>query len=483
MHKQISEVRVHRVLVHKVLVLGMGKTGYSIVRYLTRCKGAARIALGVQISIADSRQFPPYLAKIKDEFPEVEIITAEIPINRFDDFDEVVTSPGVELPRLFKQCRPASSRACPIGDVELFARNRACQSTAPIIGITGSNGKSTVTMLVQAMLIAQGKKVATGGNIGTPALDLLQLEAPDYYVLELSSFQLETTSSLDLVAATILNISEDHLDRYDDMNQYAAAKVRIFKHAQVRVVNRDDEGIKQLGAAQRVCSFGLETPAGDNDFGTAMQDGVRVLMKGLTALVKADDLTLKGEQNISNVLAAFALIHAAGVELDYAAIQAASKFSGLPHRCEFVTEASGVTWINDSKGTNVGATVAAISGICVVPRSASKRESQIVLIAGGKGKGADFAPLAKVVNQAVSHTILFGEDADMIAADIAAERATLGVTLVGSLQEAVLEAKTRSDAPGINVVLFSPACASFDMFDHYAHRGNAFKKCVLELVS
>ena len=434
-----------------ILVIGLGLTGYSIVRHL--------YSQGTEITVADSRLNPPYLVQVKNEFPDVEIIVGQIPLDRFSEFGEIVTSPGVDIGVTLN-----SETGRLIGDIELFARH----ADAPVIGITGSNGKSTVTMLVSEILAGGGYCVKTGGNIGTPALDLLDGEKPDFYVLELSSFQLEATYSLALKSATVLNISEDHMDRYETLDDYVLAKSRIFDHAESVVVNRDEPRLVAPTVNDiKVVSFGLSVPENDCEFGVRMVAGSRHLGFGDSVLAPESELVLQGEQNISNILAAMALVSAAGIELTKPMIGAAIKYGGLPHRCEIVTESKSVKWINDSKGTNVGATVAALKGF----------KHGVVLIAGGKGKGANFEELSREILNSVKYTILIGEDAEKIdrTLDPSSER-----SIAVSLDAAVSLAMKVAD-PG-NVVLFSPACASFDMFDNYEHRGNVFKQLVLERV-
>lgn len=439
------------------LVIGLGLTGYSIIKHLVKA--------GVAVTVADSRELPPYLKQVKDEFADVEIITGEIPYARFGSFSQIVTSPGIGIDR-----QNINSGQL-IGDIELFARH----ADAPVIAITGSNGKSTVTMLVAEMLLAAGLKIKTGGNIGTPALELLDqdapdYQAPDYYVLELSSFQLETTYSLNACSATVLNISEDHMDRYPSLEDYVVAKKRIFENASNIIVNRNDEltnpGQLRQPEQTTATSFGLDAPSSANEFGVAESGNTRVLLHGETILAKVDQITLQGEQNIANILAAMALVEKAGVALSSVVVNAALNYGGLPHRCEIVTEANGVKWINDSKSTNAGATIAAITGF----------QQDIILIVGGKGKGADFTQLAKVVEAHVRHTILFGEDAEIILQSFTQ---SMPNTRVDLLKHAVVCAKKLA-RPG-SVVLFSPACASFDMFDNYEHRGSVYKQLVWEL--
>ena len=441
------------------LVIGLGLTGYSVVKHLVKA--------GAPVTVADSREFPPYMRQVKDEFPAVELITGQIPYARFGAFEQVIVSPGIGIERQGVG-QNTSNAGLLIGDIELFVR----QVATPIIAITGSNGKSTVTMLVAEMLLAAGLKVKVGGNIGTPVLDLLDQTlpdyyVPDYYVLELSSFQLETTYSLRAAVATVLNISADHMDRYLTLEEYTNAKKRIFQNAHNVVVNRADVLASPGSSQVSTVSFGLDAPQDDTQFGVLTTRHSRALLRGTTKLAEVEQITLQGEQNRANILAAMALVKMAGVALRPCVIGAALNYGGLPHRCEIVAEVNGVKWINDSKGTNAGATIAAIEGF----------QQELVLIAGGKGKGADFSPLAEKIKQCVKHTILFGEDADIISESF---DSSLPHTRVDLLEQAVMQAKKLA-RPGA-VVLFSPACASFDMFDNYEHRGNVFKQLVLELV-
>ena len=323
-------------------------------------------------------------------------------------------------------------------------------------------------MLVSEILAGGGFKVKTGGNIGTPALDLLNGDKPDFYVLELSSFQMETTYSLVLKSATVLNISEDHMDRYESLDDYVSAKRRIFDHTESIVVNRDEpRPMAPVASDIKVVNFGLSEPVSESEFGIRVSAGTRCLFCGDRFLARESDLVLQGEQNVSNILAAMALVSSAGVKLTTPMIGAAVNYGGLPHRCEVVAECNSVKWINDSKGTNVGATVAALKGF----------KQDVVLIAGGKGKGANFEELSREILKSVKYTILIGEDAEKIdhALDPSSER-----SIAGTLDDAVLKAMKIAE-PG-SVVLFSPACASFDMFDNYEHRGNVFKQLVMERV-
>lgn len=432
-----------------ILVIGLGISGYSVIRHLARQP--------VRLTVADTREIPPYLNSLKENYPDVDLVTGRIPLENLEEFDEIVASPGIEL--------PASVMASKlVGDIELFAR----AVEAPVIGITGSNGKSTVTMLVHDMLLAAGQRVIAGGNLGTPALDLLEQERPDFYVLELSSFQLETVHSLHLVAAVILNISEDHLDRHKTIRAYTEAKLRIFRNAEQSVVNCDDDLLHKasLGTLNPI-GFGLQPTDQDCEFGILEQDGMRILVHGNQQLIREDQLSIQGDSHILNVLSGLALVYASGVKLDNSVIQAAGNFRGLPHRCQMVGEYRGIQWINDSKATNPGATRAAIMNF----------KKPIILIVGGQGKGADFRNLGILIEQRVRHVILIGEDAEVIDAALSeyTERSN-----AFSLEQAVDMAVKLANSG--DVVLFSPACASYDMFESYIHRGEAFAEIVAKRV-
>lgn len=435
-----------------VLVVGLGVTGLSCARYFAR--------LGQTVRIVDSRATPPALAALGSLREQLDLRLGSFDPAALDGVAEVVVSPGVSLdePLLVE----ARGRGLSIaGDIELFAR----VAPAPVACVTGSNGKSTVTSLLAELLAAGGLNVRAGGNLGTPALDLLEGEAPELYVLELSSFQLETTESLRPLVATVLNVSPDHIDRHGSLERYAAAKARIYRGAQVAVVNRDDPLSSTLAGGERRVSFGLDAPPGPADFGLLQVNGVEMLARGEQALIGSNRLALRGRHNLANALAALAMAEAAGVEPATAA-PALAAFRGLAHRCEFVAEIGGVVWIDDSKGTNVGASVAAIAGM----------DRPVVLVAGGDGKGADFAPLAQAARGRVHAAVLIGRDAPLI------ERALAGicpVAHVGDMGEAVAAA-ARLARPG-DTVLLSPACSSTDMFTDYRERGRQFAAAVREL--
>ncbi|MCF7994008.1 MAG: UDP-N-acetylmuramoyl-L-alanine--D-glutamate ligase [Chromatiaceae bacterium] len=449
----------------KVAVVGLGKTGLSCARWLH--------AQGAEVAVLDSRTTPPGLAQLQDELPDVAVLVGGFDASVLAAVDEIIVSPGV--PVSTAALRAASDKGIPIvGDVELFAR----AATAPVIAITGSNGKSTVTTLVGEMLRHAGLDAAVGGNLGIPVLDLLRADA-QWYVLELSSFQLETTECLPTHAATVINLSADHLDRYPDMAAYGAAKARIFAHAERALVNRDDPAASALaaGVADQV-GFSLSEPANEVDYGLISNDQQVWLARGRTRLIATTELRMPGRHNLANALAALALAEMAGVSPE-AGCEVLREFPGLAHRSELVAERRGVRWINDSKGTNPGATIAALAGIVDEPgQRASAAPARAVLIAGGEGKGADFSTLAPVVSRCARAVVLIGRDAALLEQAL---NDTVPLHRAASMEEAVRLAE-RLAQPG-DAVLLSPACASFDMFDDYQHRGRAFATAVAGLVT
>jgi UDP-N-acetylmuramoylalanine--D-glutamate ligase len=452
-------------LANKVVIVGLGKTGLSCARWLA--------AQGSEIAVMDSRLSPPGLAQLQAELPDVAVL-----LGRFDPAvlraaEQIVVSPGVALSTPVLQA--AAAQGIPIlGDIELFAR----VATAPVIAITGSNGKSTVTTLVGQMLRHAGLDAAVGGNLGVPALDLLRKDA-DWYVLELSSFQLETTHSLRAHAATVLNLSADHLDRYASLADYGAAKARIFTHAERAIVNRDDPVSATLadGVRERI-GFSLSAPRDDADYGLLGHQGQLWIARGKRPLMPAAEVPVPGRHNLANAIAALALAETAGVDPE-TGCEVLRHFHGLPHRSELVTERRGVRWINDSKGTNPGATAAALAGMSGDSGdsdAAGKAGSRVVLIAGGDGKGADFSSLAPVVRECARAVVLIGRDAPLLESAL---QDSAPLQRAATMQEAV-QAADRLAKPG-DVVLLSPACASFDMFDDFQHRGRAFATAVAEL--
>ena len=435
----------------RTLIVGLGKTGLSCVRYLS--------GQGREIAVADSRLQPPGLDELKAGWPDVPVYLGEFDEDLFAGFNELVVSPGISIAE--PAIAGAAARGARIrGDIDLFAD----AADAPIIAITGSNGKTTVTTLVGEMARAAGRNVQVGGNIGTPALDLLD-QGADLYVLELSSFQLETTEELGALAATVLNVSDDHMDRYPDKMAYFQAKQRIYRGCKNAIVNLDDALSTPMARdTLRFLCFGFNR-VNPETFSTRDDDQGTWITWGLDNLLLASELQLMGRHNISNVMAALALGHAAGLAME-PMLEVARSFRGLPHRCEFVRNLNGVDYINDSKGTNVGATVAAIESL--VPDS-----GKVILIAGGDGKGADFQPLSEPVAACCRALVLIGRDAGKISEAVGVSVPQYRAT---SLQEAVSLARQAAE-PGDRVLL-SPACASFDMFRDYNDRGEQFRALV-----
>lgn len=435
----------------RTLVVGLGKTGLSCVRYLS--------GLGRAFAVADSRAEPPGIDELRAHWPDVPVHLGPFDPELFAGFDELVVSPGISI------AEPAIAQAAEQGarirgDIDLFAE----AADAPIVAITGSNGKTTVTALVGEMARAAGRKVQVGGNIGTPALDLLG-QGAELYVLELSSFQLETTDELNALAATVLNVSDDHMDRYPNKMAYYQAKQRIYRGCQVAVVNLDDALSTPMARDNlRFLCFGFHR-VNPETFSTRDDDQGTWITFGFDNLLLTRDLKLLGHHNVSNVMAALALGHAAGLPME-AMLAAAREFRGLPHRCEYLRSVGGVDYVNDSKGTNVGATVAAIKSL--VPDS-----GKLVLIAGGDGKGADFSPLEGPVALHCRAVVLIGADADRIADAIGR---SVPVLRANTLAESVTLAAQQAQAG--DRVLLSPACASFDMFRDYGDRGDQFRQLV-----
>jgi UDP-N-acetylmuramoylalanine--D-glutamate ligase len=433
----------------KTVIVGLGKTGLSCARYLH--------ARHRRVTVIDSRNAPPEISALQQLAPEIEIRVGGFDVSVLADAVEVVASPGVSLREPLLQA--AMHRNIPIiGDIEMFSRS----VNAPVVGITGTNGKSTVTTLVAHMATRAGKRVLAGGNLGKPALDLLSDPVPDLYVLELSSYQLETTQSLRLGVAAVLNVSPDHMDRYDDLAAYAKAKARIFAHAQVAVINADDPLVRAMPKAeQRVIDFSLQ-PSSAALYSIKTSAGDVELMRHGVPLIALSKLKLTGLHNAANALAALAICE--GLELDRSAcVQALRDFAGLPHRSQWIADINGVRYVDDSKGTNVGATLAAVAGTA----------GSLVVIAGGQGKGQDFSPLAAAFRNKVRHVVLIGKDAKQLASALAG---TCTTEFAGDMQSAVAQAALAAQ-PG-ETVLLSPACASLDMFRDYAHRGDAFAAAV-----
>jgi len=435
-----------------VLVVGLGDTGLSSARWLARH--------GAQVRAADTRAAPPALGAFRAELPHARVSLGAFDLPLLEGVDAVAASPGVALREPLLAAAIARGIEV-VGDVEILARELARRGAGPrVIGVTGTNGKSTVTALTAAMGAAAGLESVAAGNIGLPVLDALggfEREGfPELLVLELSSYQLETTSSLALDAAAMLNLTQDHLDRYESIADYGRAKERIFRHCKRRVVNRDDAASAAMGDAGAF-SFGLGVPRGASERG--MDARHETLLHGAERIMAAREMAMPGLHNAANGLAAHALASAVGIEGE-PLVRAMREFKGLPHRVEQVAEANGVRFYDDSKGTNVGASVAALEGF----------SQPVVLIAGGDGKGQDFSPLLPAVKQHARAVVLIGRDSPAIAR--ALEGSGVPVVRAASMEDAVLTAfhlAREGDA-----VLLSPACASFDMFRNYGHRGEVF---------
>ncbi|MDO8925855.1 MAG: UDP-N-acetylmuramoyl-L-alanine--D-glutamate ligase [Sideroxyarcus sp.] len=448
---------MNRLRGQSVLVLGLGETGLSLARYLH--------AQGARLSVADSRMDPPGIATLRGELPQAEVHCGPFGDELLQGIDRIAISPGVPVAEPLVQ--RAIARGLPIeGDIELLAQQLASNDyrrNTRVIAITGANGKTTVTSMVGAMCAAAGLDTQVAGNISPAVLDALRArkQQPQVWVLELSSFQLETTYTLAADAAAVLNVTEDHLDRYaGSMDSYAAAKARIFQGEGVQVLNREDErSIAMKVKGRRQVSFGLNPPASDNDWGITKEGAITWLMQGARKIMRADELQVSGLHNVANALAALALCRSLDMPLA-PLVQALRSFKGLPHRVEKVAEVNGVTYYDDSKGTNVGATEAALKGL----------GKPAVVILGGDGKGQDFSPLKDTVSRHARAVVLIGRDAPLI------ERAIAGCG------KPVLKASDMDDAVAIatanaqrgDAVLMSPACASFDMFRNYLHRAEVF---------
>ena len=438
----------------RALVVGLGVTGLSCARYL-----AAR---GYIVTVVDDREQPPMLDELTTTLRDVDCHTGAWDPRLFDDPGLLVVSPGVSLgePLVAKAIADGTPA---VGDVELFAQ----AVTAPVLAVTGVNGKSTVTALLGEMCREAGLDTRVGGNIGVPILSLLESPSPDVHVVELSSFQLETTYSLNAFSATVLNLGRDHMDRYDSLEQYAAAKARVFNGDGIMMLNRDDDAVLAMAiSGRRQIRFGLGPPHGHEDFGLVEADGVEWLGNGGQIRVPVDCVLLQGRHNRANALAAMALAHTMNVPAD-AMQRAISRFQGLPHRSQVVAEHAGVTWVDDSKATNVGATHAALTG----------ETRPVVLIAGGQGKGADFRLLKDAVATHARAVVLIGRDAGLIESAL---NGVAPVTHASDMIDAVARANELAQAG--DVVLLSPGCASFDMFDNYAHRGEVFTSAVRDLI-
>ena len=462
------------------VIVGLGRTGLSCARYLRKH--------GWRVAVTDTRQQPPELARLAELDAMIPVSAGGLDIRLLEGADCVVASPGVSLAEpFFEEARRRGLEV--VGDIELFAR----AVDAPVVGITGTNGKSTVTTLVGRMAERAGLRVRVGGNLGEPALDLLGpqteggassaaygvsvppaaarsasvAQSTQLYVLELSSFQLEATTSLDLKAAVVLNVTPDHLDRYASVAEYADAKARIFARCETAVINLDDPLVVAMPRpGQKTLGFSLRAAIGA-DYAVATRDGEWWLTRRDEPLMPVAQMKIKGLHNAANALASLALGEALGLPMP-AMLQELASFAGLPHRSQWVADVRGVTYINDSKGTNVGATIAAVNGM----------HGPLVMIAGGDGKNQDFAALAEAFRGKVRRAVLIGRDAAALAAAL---KGVCTVETCATLEEAVLAA-AKAAQPG-DTVLLSPACASWDMFRDYTHRGAVFAQAVKELAA
>jgi len=435
----------------RALVLGLGRTGLSCARYLQR--------KGLEVRVADTRAEPPGASALRSQVPAAELHAGTFTPALLEDVAQVVISPGLSLRE--PVAVEAARRGLPVvGDIELFAR----ETKAPVAAVTGTNGKSTVTALLADLASAAGLPAVAGGNLGEPVLDLLERPVPALYVLELSSYQLETMHSLHTAVATVLNVTPDHLDRYDSIDDYAAAKARIFDGCEAAVVNADDERVRVMPRpGQRVLSFSVRDA--DADYFLVREPEPMLASRG-EPLVPLSAMKLQGEHNAANALAALAMCEVLGLRRG-PVLDALATFGGLPHRAQWVADIDGVRYVNDSKGTNVGATVAAVQGLA----------GPLVLIAGGDGKNQDFQGLRSALAGKVRHAVLIGRDAAAVAAALdgvcTTERAA-------DMPAAVAAARAVA-RPG-ETVLLSPACASLDMYRDYAHRGEVFAAAVRSMV-
>ena len=429
------------------LVVGLGATGLSFARYLKRH--------GIDAVFFDTREAPPGIDALEALWPDAELVTGDIKLQK--RFQRLLVSPGItDSHPLLGKARKKKIEV--VSDIELFAREAA----RPFVAITGSNGKSTVTTLIYHMCEAAGRRALAGGNLGEPALDLLEREAPDVYVLELSSFQLQRTHTLPAAVAVLLNVSPDHLDWHADEDEYRRAKYRIFREAAAAVVNRsDDKAVAAAAHCERVLSFGSDEPA-DGQYGIRVDEGERYLARGDTLLLSARDLALYGLHNQQNALAALAAGELLGLDME-SMLQVLVEFPGLPHRMQFVAHVGGVDYVNDSKATNVAAAVASIESV----------DGSLVLVAGGDGKGGDFAPLGQAVEGKLRGAVLIGRDAEKIAHAL---DTVMPVHFAENMDAAVHMAATCAEAG--DTVLLAPACASLDQYKNYMARGDAFRAAV-----
>lgn len=435
----------------KVLVVGLGATGLSVARFLRE--------LGVRFAITDSRDKPPFIEEFFQQMPDTPVFIGGFDDGAFKVATHLIVSPGVSLNEK-AIIKAIAGGVKIISDIDLFS----CSVNVPIIAITGSNGKSTVTTMVGEMAKKSGRQVGVGGNLGIPVLDLLD-QAAEMYVLELSSFQLERTSVLNAAAATVLNVTADHLDRHADLAEYAREKQRIFDGNGVMVLNADDAIVMAMQEqGRKTLTFSISRKA---DFYLEIKDGAECLMHKNDCLMLRNELPLEGRHNAANALAALALGAAVGLNMS-AMCNALKNFKGLAHRMQRVAEIDGIVWVNDSKATNIGACIAALQGY----------DRKVVLIAGGDAKGADMKELMPVIKEKAKSVVLMGKDAELIKQAI---NGCVPVYFAANMNEAVKTAANLADRG--ESVLLSPACASLDQYKNYQDRGEKFTEAVLELVA
>jgi UDP-N-acetylmuramoylalanine--D-glutamate ligase len=431
----------------KDLVLGLGATGLSIARYLKRNDMKAKFL--------DSRDVPPGLDELKEVWPDADIVLGEMKLPR--NIDRIIVSPGIaDSHDVLKKARRKKLEV--VSDIEIFAR----EAKAPFVAVTGSNGKSTVTTLLYHMCRAAGRTVLAGGNLGEPALDLLDEDKPDIYVLELSSFQLQRTDALPAEVAVLLNVSPDHLDWHTDEDEYRRSKYRVYREARKAVVNRaDDEAKERAKGIENVITFGLDEPAEDQ-YGIRRNEDEIYLARGKSLLIATTDMALVGLHNQANALAALAAGELLGLEMP-AMLQVVSEFPGLPHRMQLVARKAAVDYINDSKATNVAAAVASIESV----------DGSVILVAGGEGKGGDFSELAAALEGKLRAAVLVGRDAEAIADAL---DTVMPVYFAQDMDDAVCQAAAYAESD--DTVLLAPACASFDQYENFGARGDAFRDAV-----
>jgi UDP-N-acetylmuramoylalanine--D-glutamate ligase len=451
-----------------VLILGLGESGLACALWCNR--------QGARVRVADTRAAPPYLNELNRRLASADFCAGEFNKALLDGIDLLVLSPGLS-PGMMVVIHARAQGIPVVGEIELFARGlRALEQHVPVLAITGTNGKTTTTALTGHLIAASGRTVGVAGNISPAALTALmdcqdRNALPQAWVLELSSFQLETTSTLDAAAATVLNISDDHLDRYIDLTDYASVKARIFQASKenegVQVLNRQDMRVKGMAIpGRKLITFGLDAPVDTLDFGIRENRGEPWLVQGSRFLLPVSELPIAGLHNAANAMAALALCAAIGLD-PVGLLPALRAFRGLPHRVEKVAEIAGVTYYDDSKGTNVGATVAALEGL----------GCPSVVILGGDGKGQDFSPLKEAVARHARGVVLIGRDGPKIRAAIDG----CGVPMLNAADmNAAVQAAAARAQPG-DAVLLSPACASFDMFRNYEQRAAVFKAAVQTL--